>query len=644
MPPGTERHRTPSDGVAAEPTAVPSRRSQTGWDADPTGHRFPIFAAAAAVSLLAGLVPFRPSRAGEMLAAGILFVLVTLAALLVPWERLPSLLWTAVPMGYVCVIALLRDAQGGNDSGLVPLFLLPVVWLALYGRKAELVVGVASVLAALMVPMVAVGGDAYPSDQWRVVIVTGAVSLLVASAFYAMVTRDRTRMADLAEQSELARRSALRALEAREQLDSLLRAATETAVIGADHDGMITFFSSGAQHMLGYPAEQVIGAVSIYDLMEPNEVERHRTEMDELMAAADVGRLAPARGEEPIWTFVRRDGARRRISTSVTSRVPADRTAGYVIVASDVTEREEMAVERERLLAVQREVTEVLVEQNHRLRELTQMKDDLVATVSHELRTPLTSIRGYVELLLDGSGPLTDEQAHMLRTIDRNSMQLLRVADDLLEDPGGAHGLRVRFVATDLSQLAVEAVDSMLAAAAARSLRLGLDADSPVLVHGDPSRLHQLFANLLSNAVKFTSAGGRVLVRVGERGQFGMLEVLDDGPGIPVQERAQLFGRFYRIASSEQAGIPGTGLGLAIAKSVVEAHEGTIDIVDTPGWSTTFRALVPLATRIAAKAGPPAAGPTAPTQDAVSSTEQSTTAERSSPRPPADHRHARLAN
>ncbi len=596
--------------------ATPPQPQRTGWDADPTGHRFPIFAAAAAITVLAGLVPFRPHRADEMLAAGILFIVFTLGALLVPWPRLPSWLWTAVPVGYVSVIALLRDAQGGNDSGLVPLFLLPVIWLALYGRKSELLVGVVAVLAAMVVPMAAVGGDAYPSDQWRVVIVTGAVSLLVAAAFYTMVSRDRARMSDLAEQSELARRSALRALEAREQLDSLLRAATQTAVIGADHDGLITFFSSGAESMLGYPADEVVESVSIYDLMEPGEVERHRVEMEALMAAADVGGTAPPRDEEPIWTFVRHDGARRCVSASVTSRAPGDSPAGYVVVASDVTEREEMAVERERLLAVQREVTEVLVEQNHRLRELTQMKDDLVATVSHELRTPLTSIRGYVELLLDASDPLTDEQAHMVRTIDRNSAQLLRVAEDLLDDPGGGQGLRLRFVTTDLSQLAIEAVDSMMAAAAARSLRLDLDAASPVLVHGDPSRLHQLFANLLSNAVKFTPPGGRVEVRVGVLGQFGMLAVLDDGPGIPEAERPQLFERFYRIASSEQAGIPGSGLGLAIAKSVVEAHAGTIEIVDTPGWSTTVRALVPIASRPAPAATTPRADTLPGTADA----------------------------
>ena len=97
--------------------------------------------------------------------------------------------------------------------------------------------------------------------------------------------------------------------------------------------------------------------------------------------------------------------------------LPADGRGqrGYVVVAHDVTEREQLDVERERLLAVQREVTQVLVEQNHRLRELTQMKDDVVATVSHELRTPLTSIRGFVELLLDGkSEGLDAEQIRML--------------------------------------------------------------------------------------------------------------------------------------------------------------------------------------------------------------------------------------
>ena len=130
---------------------------------------------------------------------------------------------------------------------------------------------------------------------------------------------------------------------------------------------------------------------------------------------------------------------------------------GYVVVAIDVTEREELAAERERLYSVQREVTQSLVEQNNRLRELTKMKDDVVATVSHELRTPITSIRGFIELLLDGVPELSEDQIRMLRTIDRNSAQLQRVAEDLLADPGGGHGLRVAFSELDLRQLAARA-------------------------------------------------------------------------------------------------------------------------------------------------------------------------------------------
>ena len=77
---------------------------------------------------------------------------------------------------------------------------------------------------------------------------------------------------------------------------------------------------------------------------------------------------------------------------------------------------------------------------------------------------------------------------------------------------------------------------------------------------------------------------------------YGRVQVLDEGPGIPENEREQLFERFYRLASSAEMGVPGTGLGLAIAKSVAEAHEGFVDIVDTPGWSTTFRVYIPLRT------------------------------------------------
>jgi signal transduction histidine kinase len=269
-------------------------------------------------------------------------------------------------------------------------------------------------------------------------------------------------------------------------------------------------------------------------------------------------------------------------------------TGGYVVVAIDVTEREELAAERERLYSIQKEVTQSLIEQNNRLRELTQMKDDVVATVSHELRTPITSIRGFIELLLDGVPELSEDQMRMLRTIDRNSAQLQRVAEDLLADPGGGHGLRVAFTELDLRQLAEESVHGAQTAATTAGVEVSLRPGPHVHMFGDSTRLHQLLGNLISNAIKFSPRGGRVSVSVDSVDHFAQILVQDEGPGIPEADRPQLFERFYRLAAAMEAGVPGTGLGLAIAKSVAEAHEGFVDIIDSPGWSTTFRVFLPL--------------------------------------------------
>ena len=258
-------------------------------------------------------------------------------------------------------------------------------------------------------------------------------------------------------------------------------------------------------------------------------------------------------------------------------------TGGYVVVAIDVTEREELAADRERLFAVQKEVTQSLIEQNNRLRELTKIKDDVVATVSHELRTPITSIRGFIELLLDAQSELTDSQVRMLATIDRNAEQLQRVAEDLLTDPGAGRGLKVAFAELDLYRLADEAVHAIQTSARMAGVVLSIEPGEESPIFGDANRLHQLLGNLLSNAIKFSPRGGRVHVMVDNVDSYGRVQVLDEGPGIPETERDQLFERFYRLASSLEQGVPGTGLGLAIAQSVAEAHEGFVDIVGHSG-------------------------------------------------------------
>jgi PAS domain S-box-containing protein len=597
--------------------------------------RLPVFALVAVGTVLIAVVPFPHDARREISIAGVLFFVLVAAAFLVPWERLPEWAWLIIPIGYMAVIAIVRDAQGGASSGLVVVYLLPIVWLSLYGRRLHLLVGLFCLDLALLVPVLIVGAPKYPTIEWRQVVVMATVTTLVASTVYTMVSRDRAFLSDLAQQSRIARRNAREADYARDRLETLLRAATGSAIMGVDPAGTVTFFSAGAEQMLGYRASEVVGVRSIADFIDPAQIDQRRQTIDAMRTALEPID-AEAAAEVP-WTATRKDGHQRRCVVRVRALpAPSDggldeawadegeglepfateaaagdeggdaraeldeamapSSGGYVVVAIDVTEREELAADRERLFAIQKEVTQSLIEQNNRLRELTQMKDDVVATVSHELRTPITSIRGFVELLLDASSDLTESQVRMLQTIERNAEHLQRVAEDLLADPGAGRGLRVSFVELDLHRLTEEAVHAIQTSAMVAGVHLTLEPGDAVPIFGDPTRLHQLLGNLLSNAIKFSPREGRVQVIVDSADAYARVQVRDEGPGIPPGERDQLFERFYRLASSTEAGVPGTGLGLAIAKSVAEAHEGFVDIVDTPGWSTTFRVFLPLRT------------------------------------------------
>jgi PAS domain S-box-containing protein len=597
--------------------------------------RLPLFALEAVVIVLIALIPFPSGSRHEVLIAAVIFMVILTAAFFLPWERMPDTAWLVIPIGFLAVIALIRNAQGGSSSGLIAVYLLPIVWLALYGRRLHLIIGLLCLYAALIVPVLVIGPPQYPHSEWRQVVAMAAVTTLVSWTVLSVVSKNRAYVTDLVQQTRIARRSALDADQARDRLEALLRAATGSAIMGVDPSGTVTFFSAGAEQMLGYTAAEVVGIRSIAYFIDPAQIDERRQTIDSLRRNAFAPADPEALAEVP-WTATRKDGqkrrcvvrvramptpvvddtlgaerpaspypssgagaAQRRRWTDAKSAGPADTSAAtsYVVVAIDVTEREELAAERERIFSVQREVTQSFIQQNRRLRELTQMKDDVVATVSHELRTPITSIRGFVELLLDDAPQLTEDQVRMLRTIDRSSEHLQRVAEDLLSDPGAGAGLSVAFAELDLRDLAADAVDSFETAATTAGVTILLTAGEQVPVFGDPTRLHQLVGNLLSNAVKFSPRGGQVQVVVDSVDTFARVQVLDEGPGIPEAERPQLFERFYRLASTTESGVPGTGLGLAIAKSVAEAHEGFVDIADTPGWSTTFRVFLPLRQR-----------------------------------------------
>jgi PAS domain S-box-containing protein len=243
----------------------------------------------------------------------------------------------------------------------------------------------------------------------------------------------------------------------------------------------------------------------------------------------------------------------------------------------------------ERIYATARDVTE--------LKALERMKDEFIGLVSHELRTPLTSIRGYLELVLEGeAGELTEQQRTFLGVVDRNSERLLRLVGDLLllaQIDAGQFSLDTGHV--ELRELAAECVEAAKPKSAELGVALHLKADDAVFVEADRVRLAQVFDNLVSNALKFSSRGDEVELRAGRRDDRAVIEVVDRGVGMSPAEQEQLFTRFFRSARASREAIPGTGLGLVITRAIVEAHGGRIDVESAEGVGTTFRVEVPVA-------------------------------------------------
>ena len=388
-------------------------------------------------------------------------------------------------------------------------------------------------------------------------------------------------------------RDSLRKIRENEvQLGQLLDSASGTAFIATDLDGLITWFSPGAEQLLGYTGEDVVGRITPAPFHEGSELVARARHLGTSPGyeAVTHGVGQGSEQETRDWTYVRRDGSRLTVSLSVTAvRDPDGRPLSYLSVVRDVTDRR--AAEQALVFALDKER-----ETNHRMLELDRVKSEFVSAVSHELRTPLTSIVGYTELLSeDLSENLTAEQRQLVERIDRNGERLLHLVEDLLTLARVEEGsLALDRVETDLRAAVRVATDEVSHAAhkGRVALRLALPPE-PVLLEGDPAYLERLTLNLVGNAVKFTEPGGAVNVTLSSSGGVARLTVRDTGMGIPLEEQAHMFQRFFRSSLATEAAIQGTGLGLHIVRSIAEAHHGQIDFESAPGVGTTFVFTVP---------------------------------------------------
>jgi len=206
-----------------------------------------------------------------------------------------------------------------------------------------------------------------------------------------------------------------------------------------------------------------------------------------------------------------------------------------------------------------------------RLQNADRLRRNLMADVAHELRTPLTVLQGRLEGLIDGVYSRDDRQLSQLLDDTR---VLSRLVDDLrtlaLSEAGA---LQLQKELTDVAALVQEVVGSMQAEAAGKSVSLtAISSADSALLDLDPVRIREVLTNLLSNAIRHTPGGGAVTVSVSDAPAGTTVAVSDTGEGMPANEAARIFDRFYKGSTSR-----GSGLGLTIAKGLVTAHGGEIN-------------------------------------------------------------------
>jgi signal transduction histidine kinase len=228
-------------------------------------------------------------------------------------------------------------------------------------------------------------------------------------------------------------------------------------------------------------------------------------------------------------------------------------------------------------------------------RAVDQLKDEFVSLVSHELRTPLTAIRGALGLLTSGMlGPLSDQGQRMVEIAVRNTDRLVRLINDILDIErmqSGKVAMQPRLCnAADLLYQAAEELRAMAQEAQVRLMVRPLQVELRV----DPDRILQTLINLVSNAIKFSPAGTTVWLTAERWGEQLLIQVQDQGRGIPAEKLESIFERFQQVDASDSRQKGGTGLGLAICRSIVQQHGGRIWVESQVGQGSTFSFAVPV--------------------------------------------------
>lgn len=353
-------------------------------------------------------------------------------------------------------------------------------------------------------------------------------------------------------------------------LKNVVRASTEMAIIATDTKGIITLFNSGAEKLLGYKAQELVGIKTPALFHIPSEVEARAKELslqlnEKIESSQVFTELARREGSDAReWTCITKQGDQIAVMLRVTPiQSESGDLSGFLGIAEDISER----------------------------KRIENLKNEFISTVSHELRTPLTSINGAIRLIVSGRlGEVPVKVGTLLETAERNSKRLGLLINDLLDiEKISAGKMNFDMKPVPLLPVLEQALDDNQSYGSERDVSLAIVYEGPeVKVVVDELRLKQVLANLLSNAIKFSPAGEQVIIEMDRDESRVTVSVVDKGPGVPEKFHDQIFHKFAQADSSDTRQVGGTGLGLAITKELVTRMGGEIDFETSQGQGTRF--------------------------------------------------------
>jgi len=350
-----------------------------------------------------------------------------------------------------------------------------------------------------------------------------------------------------------------------ERLSSAMEQSIDGIVI-TELDRTIAYANSAYAKMHGYEADELVG-MNIISLNAEDDLPDFEKVTNDLEEHGSwSGEIQSKRKNHSVFSAF--------VSVTLLRNAKGN-PAGVLSVVRDITDRKKM---------------------EDKLVEVDRMKSEFIANTSHELRTPLQSVMGFAKLLLSGRVKDPQKQEEFLKIIDKQSEHLVMLIDDLIDvqrlESGKFH---VDKHPVRIDEIIAEAARELNNLAEERYIEIVQEAEPSLPdVSADRLRIKQVIVNLLNNAIKFSNEHGKIWLKANIDNSNLLIQVVDEGIGIPKNAIGRIFERFQQVDGSLTRRAQGTGLGLYIVKQIVEAHGGRVWVESKENKGSTFSLTLPL--------------------------------------------------